>query len=83
MNLWVTGRIIDQMQAEARENARRDQLHRAAVTHRRQVAAADCEPRRARVGLAVARIGLRIAGRPAEPAAVRRAFPSPCLDASR
>ena len=82
MNPWVTGRIIEQVQTEARERAREAELHRAAVTYRKQVAAETCEPRRARVGLAVARIGLRIAGRPAEPAAVRRAFPSPCLDAS-
>jgi hypothetical protein len=82
MNPWMTGRIIEHMQAEARESARTAQLHRAAIAHRRHAAPEIREPRRARVGLAVARVGLRIAGRRAEPAAVRRAFPCTTLEAT-
>jgi hypothetical protein len=58
-------------------------LHRDAVAQRRQIAAEAREPRRERLGLAVARIGLRIAGRGADVTATRTAFSSPKLEATR
>jgi hypothetical protein len=70
MNPWVTGRIVEQIQIEARNAASRDRTHRDATR----------EAKRERVGLAVARLGLRIAGRKPEPAVLRRAFSSPKLE---
>ena len=83
MNPWVTGRIIEQMQAEARDRGRQSRLHRDAVAQRRQVVAEPREPRRERLGLAVARMGLRIAGRGADAAAARPGLGSPKLEATR
>jgi len=61
MNPWITGRIIETMQQEARKNGEQARLGHHAHLHRRAMAAPR-EPRRARLGLAVARLGLRIAG---------------------
>ena len=72
MNPWVAGRIIEQVQIEARKTAAREHLMHQAAT----------EPRRERLGLAVARFGLRIAGRRADPVTVARRFPAPHLEAS-
>jgi hypothetical protein len=83
MNPWITGRIIEQMQADARESAHQSRLHRDAMAQRRQAAADTREPRRERLGLAVARVGLRIAGRSADATAARQAFASPKLEATR
>jgi hypothetical protein len=68
MNPWITGRIIDTMQQEAQQQARQSRLgHEAAprrTTQPERVLAAEArEPRRERLGLAVARFGLRLAGR--------------------
>ena len=75
MNPWVAGRIVEQIHVEAQKNAHRE--HQSRQSHR-----AIAEPRRERVGLAVARIGLRIAGRRADRIAVARRFPAPHLEAS-
>jgi hypothetical protein len=53
MHPWITGRIVETMQHEARERAARTRSRPAALVP---------EPRRERVGLAVARLGYRIAG---------------------
>ena len=82
MNPWITGRLIDQMQAETRNRAQQDRLHRDARAFRR-ITTRSPEPHRARVGLAVARLGLRMAGRSTEPAAVRHSFSTRKLEASR
>lgn len=74
MNPWVAGRIVEQIHVEAQKNAHRERTHHA---HR-----AATEPRRERLGLAVARIGLRIAGRRADRVTVARRFPAPRLEAS-
>jgi hypothetical protein len=69
MNPWITGRIIEQMQHEARKNGEQARLGRQA-THAetlRDGPPEPREPRRTRIGLALARVGLRIAGRSAEP----------------
>jgi hypothetical protein len=52
MHPWITGRIVETMQHEARTRA----------AHSRTGRAPESEPRRERLGLAVARLGYRIAG---------------------
>ncbi len=72
MNPWVAGRIVEQIHVEARKNAHREhQAHQSTA-----------EPRRERLGLAVARVGLRIAGRRTDRVTVARRFPAPHLEAS-
>jgi hypothetical protein len=72
MNPWVAGRIVEQIHVEAQKNAHREhQMHRATA-----------QPRRERLGLAVARVGLRIAGRRADRVTVARRFSAPHLEAS-
>jgi hypothetical protein len=53
MNPWIAGRIIETMQQEARARGEEARLGRGAAPR---------PPRKARIGLAVARIGLRLAG---------------------
>ncbi len=77
MNPWVTGKIIEQMQREARDNARRARLQREAGLRRRHATVATREPRRERLGLAVARFGFRIAGCRAESGALPGRSPPP------
>ncbi|MGZ6979746.1 MAG: hypothetical protein ACXVJW_16670 [Acidimicrobiia bacterium] len=79
MNPWITGRIIETMQHDYRARGDEARLGRAATSPRRaaheQAHARNTEsPRRERFGLAIARVGLRIAG--------RRTTPAPNLDAS-
>lgn len=74
MNPWVAGRIVEQMQIEARTRAHDDRVVHQAAQMR--------EPRRERLGLAVARLGLRMAGRRAEPIALRRHGGSATLETS-
>ena len=65
MNPWITGRIIETMQQEARNRGDEARLGRQATARPRHQPAIEREPRaprRARLGLAVARLGLRIAG---------------------
>jgi hypothetical protein len=71
MNPWITGRIIETMQQEARNQGHQSRLGREAALHRaappeRARAPEAREPRRERFGLAVARFGLRLAGRCAD-----------------
>jgi hypothetical protein len=61
MNPWITGRIIETMQQEARDRGAEARLGREARRH--PVDREPRDPRRERFGLVVARIGLRIAGR--------------------
>jgi len=71
MHPWITGRIIDTMQHDARARAEQQRLGDVARHARHRAAATGAPPlpgRRERVGLAVARIGLRLAG----PDAARR-----------
>jgi hypothetical protein len=84
MNPWAAGRIIEQMQVEARNRARDDRLVRQAMRARDTRAPAPVhEPRRERLGLAVARVGFRIAGHNAEPLARHPRFASGKLEATR
>lgn len=55
MNPWIAGRIVETVQQEARKQGAQARQGRLAGAP---------EPRRKRVGLAVSRLGLRIAGRP-------------------
>jgi hypothetical protein len=71
MNPWITGRIIETMHQEARNQARqsrlgRDAVHAPAPAPARVLAPEPQEARRERLGLAVARFGLRLAGRCAD-----------------
>jgi hypothetical protein len=70
MNPWITGRIIETMQQEARNRGAEARLGREARRHPVDLEPRD--PRRQRLGLAVARIGLRIAGRTDQPIAITR-----------
>jgi hypothetical protein len=54
MHPWIAGRIVTTLQEEARRHAAEARTGRALVSPPR---------RRERLGLAVARVGLRIAGR--------------------
>jgi hypothetical protein len=77
MNPWVAGRIIEQMQIEARSRAHEDRLAHQVADHRQEPGLSGTpphDPKRQRFGLAVARVGLRIAGRSAEQIAGPRAF---------
>jgi hypothetical protein len=70
MHPWIAGRIIENMQHEARSRADESRLGRVATQHRPPLQAEarePREPRRERVGLAVARLGLRLAGRDTTP----------------
>ena len=83
MNPWVAGRIVEQMQIEARNRGRDAQLvPRAIRAEARAKAVHEREPRRERVGLAVARLGLRIAGTSTDRSSGRR-FVGPELEAGR
>ena len=67
MNPWITGRIIESMQHDSRSRADEARLGRVANAHapapiRRTFVPEPEPPRRERVGLALARLGLRIAG---------------------
>ena len=68
MHPWMTGRIIETMQHEARARGDNARLGHVA-THRERprpaMGAEPHEPRRERLGLAVARFGLRLARRDA------------------
>ena len=70
MNPWITGQLIEATQRAARDNARQARVGRHATLarheRRQEHAATSSEPRRARIGFAVARFGLRIAGRSGE-----------------
>jgi hypothetical protein len=68
MHPWITGRIIENMQHEARTRGDEARLGQAAP-RRTPMQAEAREPRRERVGLAVARLGLRVAGRDPGPLA--------------
>ena len=84
MHPWITGRIIDTMQRDARARAEEQRLGGAARDGRTRAAAtgaAALPRRRERVGLAVARVGLRLAGADAARRGVRATAPSP--DATR
>jgi hypothetical protein len=88
MNPWVAGRIIEQMQIEARGRAHKDRLAHQVADHRHEPGLPGTRPhdsKRERFGLAVARVGLRIAGRSAEQIAGSRAFAAQShpLEASR
>lgn len=70
MHPWITGRIIENMQHDARTRADNSRLGHVAAPRRRPMQAEarePREPRRERVGLAVARLGLRLAGRDTTP----------------
>jgi hypothetical protein len=84
VNPWITGRIVETMQQEARKNGERARLGRHATAHRQPASVAPTEHRRPRVslGLAVARLGFRIAGRGDEAAITRPAFTSLTIDSS-
>jgi hypothetical protein len=66
MNPWITGRIIESMQHDSRSRADEARLGRIATRpapHAVRAPISEPEPpRRERFGLAVARLGLRIAG---------------------
>jgi hypothetical protein len=82
MHPWITGRIIETMQHDARARGERERLGHEVTARRSAPRVEPRQPRRTRVGLAVARAGLRLAGRdptlPATAAAVpvREADPS-------
>lgn len=79
MHPWITGRIIDTMQHDARARAEQQRLGHLARDSRTR--SAPPLPRgRERVGLAVARIGLRLAGPDAARQGVRA---TPTRDAFR
>jgi hypothetical protein len=84
MNPWIAGRIVETMQQEARKNGEQDRLGRHATAHRRPASVASPERHRPRVGLglAVARLGFRIAGRRDEAAITRSAFRSRTTDST-
>lgn len=63
MNPWIAGRIVETMQQEARKSGEQARLGRHATSHHQADVSQTHEPRRTQVGLAVARLGLRIAGR--------------------
>ncbi len=66
MHPWITGRIIETMQHDARARGERERLGHAAARDR-ALAPEPREPRRERLGLALARVGLRLAGRDTTP----------------
>jgi hypothetical protein len=74
MNPWITGRIIETMQQEARNRGAEARLGLEARRHPvdRPIDVEPRDPRRERLGLAVARVGLRIAGRTDQPIATTR-----------
>ena len=77
MHPWITGRIIENMQHDARNRGDDARLGRVASQHRPPMqleAREPREPRRERVGLAVARLGLRLAGRDPAPLAHAPAY---------
>ncbi len=78
MNPWIAGRIIETMQQEAQRNGAEARLGRQATARRTRAPSVEAarEPRRARIGLAVARLGLRIAGRHDAAVAARTARPT-------
>jgi hypothetical protein len=86
MNPWITGRIIETMQQEARNRGDEARLGRQATSrpsHQPAIEPEPREPRRTRIGLAVARLGLRIAGPHGEPAATAHAiYATPTIDST-
>ena len=80
MHPWITGRIIDTMQHDARARAEQQRLGEVARHARARAAptrAATPLPRRERLGLAVARVGLRLAGPDGARRGVRAALTTP------
>lgn len=85
MNPWIAGRIIETMHQEARNRGDEARLGRQATArprHERAIEAAPRAARRTRIGLAVARLGLRIAGPRGAPAAARAVYATPELDST-
>ena len=85
MNPWITGRIIETMQQEARNRGDEARLGRQATArprHERAIHAEPRAPRRTRIGLAVARLGLRIAGPRGDQVTARTVSPTPNLDST-
>lgn len=85
MNPWITGRIIETMQQEARNRGDEARLGRQATARPRHQPVIEPEPRaprRARIGLAVARLGLRIAGPRGEPVTAQRVYSTPNIDST-
>jgi hypothetical protein len=85
MNPWITGRIIETMQQEARNRGDEARLGRQATARpasRRAIDPEPREPRRTRVGFAVARLGLRIAGRRGDVVTGQPVYATPNIDSS-
>jgi hypothetical protein len=81
MHPWIAGRIVETMQHDSRARSDHARLARTAVAPR-PLGAHDAEPRepyRARVGFALARVGLRIAGA-RDPAIARVVTATPATD---
>lgn len=67
MHPWIAGRIVETMQHDARGRVDQARLVREATRRSSPVLETETrEPRRARAGLVVARLGLRMAGRRGE-----------------
>ena len=85
MNPWITGRIIETMQQEARnrgDEARLGRQDTARPRHQHAIEPDPRAPRRARIGLAVARLGLRIAGPRGKLVTARPVYSTPTIDST-
>jgi hypothetical protein len=77
MHPWIAGRIIENMQHDARSRGDDARLGHIAAQRRPPLHSEvrePREPRRERFGLAVARFGLRVAGRDTTPLAPAHAY---------